>query len=226
MLRKVEHVEGPESSQLTAAQRSLARYPRTPKRGRGPMLNFTIIMSILMLLEIMNIIAFLLDLYNADGMMLLDSVLMSIISIVSLIEISIFSHRIRFVMMTIGVINANSTKPQVRRILAFTIAANIFFSWRMLLEVILMVIFLYVWRMNKALYVVFSHQFWDVYINTKHWSEVVVLVLELVISTAKKTPVTAPPAAGNTVRIRRRDYQRINEMKATELRPQIGNELL
>eukprot|EP01041_Mallomonas_annulata_P007316 gene7316-14914_t len=202
MLRKVESVETPDTSQLSAAQRTLARYPRAPKPRRGPMQNFAIVMLMLGLIEVVNICLFLFQIYNSEGMLFFDSILMSTISLITLVQITVFSQRIRIVLMTIGVINANSTKPQVRRILAITVAANIFFIWRVVTELLLTVMFVLAWKQNQNFNIILSNKYWDLYINIKHWSEVVVLVLELLISTAIKSPVSATAA---TSRIRRLD---------------------
>ncbi len=59
-----------------------------------------------------------------------------------IIGISSFSSRIRIVLTAIGAINANSTKPQVRRILAVTVAINMFLLLQFITEIY--ITFLYI----------------------------------------------------------------------------------
>jgi hypothetical protein len=106
-----------------------------PVAKRGPMETFGITMAIISGLQAFSIMLFLFRVFNAEEMILYDSILISIVSLATLIEITLFSHRIRMVLTTIGVINSNNTKPQVRRIFAVTIAASFFFVSRVVIEV-------------------------------------------------------------------------------------------
>lgn len=215
MLRKVEHVDAADSTLLATSQRVLARYPKVPKARRGPMQNFALLMLLLLVLEIANMCFFLFQIYNSQAMILFDSLLMSTLSLFALFHITLFSNRIRLLLQTIGVINANSTRAQVRRILAITIAANIFFVWRFLTEIILSFVFVYYWRVNKSFDVAVTHEYWDLYIDAKHWSEMAVLLLELLISTA----IPAPSTSNVPSRTRRTgEYSRITEMRPLTLR--------
>ena len=134
MVQKVEHPESPESNYLLHSQQSLARYPRAAKTRRGPMETFGMTMFVLFVAEAVNVGLFLIQHFNSEEMILYDSILFSVTSVSTLIAITMFSGRIRVVLTTIGVINSNSTRPQVRRILAITVAANIFFILRLGIE--------------------------------------------------------------------------------------------
>jgi hypothetical protein len=134
MVQKVEHPESPESNYLLHSQQALARFPREAKTRRGPMETFGIMMLVLCSAECVNIALFLFQRFNSEQMILYDSILFSLTSVATLIAITMFSGRIRVVLTTIGVINSNSTRPQVRRILAITVAANIFFVLRLAIE--------------------------------------------------------------------------------------------
>lgn len=222
MLRKVEHVDAADSTLLATSQRVLARYPKLPKSRRGPMQNFALLMLLLLLLETLNILFFLFQIYNSEAMILFDSLFMSAVSIGCLVQITIFSNRIRNLLQIIGVINANSTRAQVRRILAITIAANIFFIWRFLTEIVLSLVFLYYWRVDGSFNVPMSHEYWSVYLDAKHWSEMAVLLLELLISTA----IPAPAASTMPSRSRRTgEYHRITEMRPVTAKPSEGTPL-
>ena len=69
------------------------------------MTTFLIIMETLAGLEVLNIILFLMGIYTTEAMILFNAVLLAIVSIVCVVEISIFSHRFRTVLRTLGAIN-------------------------------------------------------------------------------------------------------------------------
>ena len=54
--------------------------------------------------------------------------------------------------------------------------------------------------MKHSFNILLNNKFWDIYINAKHWSEVVVLVLSLIISTAIKNPTSLNTASNYTRR--------------------------
>ena len=145
MLRKVETPAVTETNLLSLTKASLARYPRVPAPKRGPMLTFALVMLFLLIAEAVNVILFLKQTYNSEMMILIDSMIITLMSLITLVEITVFSQRIRLVLAHLGVINANSTRPQIRRILAVTVAANFFFIWRAATELILVFLLLYLW---------------------------------------------------------------------------------
>jgi hypothetical protein len=142
MLQKVENPEVPETNYLLP--QSGSNY-QTIRSKRGPMETFGLMMLFLSGVECLNIILFVFRFYNSEAMILFDSLLFSITSLATLIAISLFSNRIRVVLTMMGVINGNSTKPQVRRILAITVAANIFFGLRLLIEVSISLYLISLW---------------------------------------------------------------------------------
>jgi hypothetical protein len=83
----------------------LKKYFHPGVRRSSPMTTFLVIMEILGALEVLNIILFLLGVYTSEGMILFNAVLLAIVSIVCVAEISIFSHRFRTVLRTLGAIN-------------------------------------------------------------------------------------------------------------------------
>ena len=117
-----------------------------PVVRRGPMETFGITMSIIGGAQAFSIMLFLFKVFNAEEMILYDAILVSIVSLATLIEITLFSHRIRTVLTTIGAINSNNTRPQVRRIFAVTVAASFFFVSRVIIEVSFAVSLVILWR--------------------------------------------------------------------------------
>ena len=87
----------------------LKKYFHPGVRRSSPMTTFLVIMEILGGLEVLNVALFLLGIYTTEGMILFNAVLLAVVSIVCVAEISIFSHRFRTVLRTLGAIN------QVRR---------------------------------------------------------------------------------------------------------------
>lgn len=83
----------------------LKKYFHPGVRRTSPMTTFLIIMQTLAGLEILNVILFFFGMYTTEGMILFNAVLLAIVSIVCVVEISIFSHRFRTVLRTLGAIN-------------------------------------------------------------------------------------------------------------------------
>jgi hypothetical protein len=117
-------------------------------KRRGPMETFGLMMFFLALMEFTNLLLFLFDFYNSELMILFDSLLFSLTSLATLIALTLFSSRIRIVLTMMGVINGNSTKPQVRRILAITVAANTFFVIRLVIEISTSLYLMTLWTGN------------------------------------------------------------------------------
>lgn len=78
---------------------------------------------------------FLLKFYSSEGMILVDSIILGAVSLICVFEISIFSHRFRTVLRTLGAINQVSTESQVKRIVWITVTGNVFFLVRATLEI-------------------------------------------------------------------------------------------
>jgi len=83
----------------------LKKYFHPGVRRSSPMTTFLIIMETLAGLEVINVVLFLMGLYTTEGMILFNAVLLAVVSIVCVVEISIFSHRFRTVLRTLGAIN-------------------------------------------------------------------------------------------------------------------------
>jgi len=175
----------------------LKKYFYPGARRPKPMLTFIILVSILAVIEITNALCFFLRIYSIEGMILLNAILLAIVSIICVCEISIFSHRFRKVLTTLGAINQVPTESQVKRIVWITVTGNLFFFGRALIEIVFavyLIIFLFqTGKVDK----VFSHSFWDVYLLLKHWSEVAILCLMLYILQSRFTPGMVPPPRTN-----------------------------
>jgi len=184
----------------------LKKYFYPSARRVKPMMTFIILVSMLAMIEIINALCFFLRIYSIEGMILLNAVLLAIVSIICVCEISIFSHRFRKVLTTLGAINQVPTESQVKRIVWITVTGNLFFFGRALIEIVFavyLVLFLYqTGKVDK----VFSHSFWDVYLLLKHWSEVAILCLMLYILQSRFTPGVVPASRGN-----REGYEQVGQ---------------
>lgn len=159
----------------------LKKYFHPGARRSLPMVTFVGLVVTLVIAELINLVMFLSKLYSTEGMILYNAVLLAAVSIVCVCEISIFSHRFRTVLKTLGAINQVSTDSQVRRIVWITVTGNLFFLTRALLETIFAALLLVYWKRNGTVDKIFSHAWWDTYTLLKYWSEVTILALMLYI---------------------------------------------
>mmetsp|Transcript_11078 Transcript_11078/g.17777 ORF Transcript_11078/g.17777 Transcript_11078/m.17777 type:complete len:346 (+) Transcript_11078:175-1212(+) len=159
----------------------LKKYFHPASRRSIPMVTFLGLVALLVALEIVNIVCFLCKLYSTEGMILFNSILLATVSIVCVCEITIFSHRFRTVLKTLGAINQVSTDSQVKRIVWITVTGNLFFFTRAFLETIFCVYLLLWWKEEHTVARVFSHSWWDTYVLVKFFSEVTILSLMLYI---------------------------------------------
>jgi len=120
-------------------------------------------------------------------MILFNSILLATVSIICVIQISIFSHRFRTVLKTLGAINQVSTESQVKRIIWITVTGNLFFLIRAFLETIFAAMLLSYWHKHGNVHLIFNHALYDTYILIKHWSEVAILCLMLHILQSRFT---------------------------------------
>jgi hypothetical protein len=150
LLSSSSSTSGPTSTSGASSGTSTSSYHQKNKR-RGPMETFGLMMFFLSLIEIINLLLFLFNFYNSELMILFDSLLFSLTSLATLIALTLFSSRIRIVLTMMGVINGNSTKPQVRRILAITVVANTFFIIRLVIEMSTSLYLLTLWTCNPLL---------------------------------------------------------------------------
>lgn len=159
----------------------LKKYFHPASRRSIPMVTFLGLVTFLIVLEILNVGLFLCKLYTTEGMILFNSVLLAVVSIVCVCEITIFSHRFRTVLKTLGAINQVSTDSQVKRIVWITVTGNLFFFTRAFLEAVFVGYLLLYWKTEHTVARSFSHIWWDVYTGIKFFSEVTILSLMLYI---------------------------------------------
>jgi len=168
----------------------------TPGTGRRrPMGTFINIFLGLLVIEVLNALFFLLKVYSSEGMILVNSFLLAIISIICVVQITVFSHKFRAVLQTLGAINQVSTESQVKRILWITVTGNLFFFTRAFLESIFAFMLIIYWVNHGNVAEVFNHSLWDTYMILKHWSEVAILSLMLYILQSRFT--SNVPSAGS-----------------------------
>lgn len=165
----------------------LKKYFQPGARRSRPMTTFLNIVLFLVLVEIANALLFLMKYYSSEGMILLNSILLGTVSIICVIEITIFSHKFRTVLQTLGAINQVSTESQVKRIVWITVTGNLFFFTRAFIEAIFAGMLIVYWKNHGTVQEVFSHVLWDTYMILKHWSEVIILALMLYILQSRFT---------------------------------------
>eukprot|EP00957_Ditylum_brightwellii_P180155 13723144-Ditylum_brightwellii.AAC.1 len=90
----------------------LKKYFYPGARRSKPMVTFIALVILLVLIEVVNCILFLTKVYSSEGMILVNAILLSTVSIICVCEITIFSHRFRTVLKTLGAINQVSTESQ------------------------------------------------------------------------------------------------------------------
>jgi hypothetical protein len=170
----------------------LKKYFHPGSRRSLPMVTFLTLVFGLIVLELVNLTLFLLKFYTTEGMILFNAILLAIVSIICVCEITIFSHRFRTVLKTLGAINQVSTDSQVRRIVWITVTGNLFFFTRAMLETIFAVLLLVYWQKHKTVAKTFSHVWWDTYTLVTYWSEVTILSLMLYILQSRFSGVHQP----------------------------------
>jgi hypothetical protein len=152
---------------------------------RGPLHGFAAIMVAFLIIQAGNYTLFLLRVYNAQGMVLYESLVMCLISLATLIEISVLSHRFRAVLSTFSSINSNNTDRQKRRIRRITIGACAYLSFRTVLEACMASSLLLLWHSGDHFEIILhNRRYWDVYLAGKFVPEVFILILELAVTRA------------------------------------------
>lgn len=173
----------------------LKKYFYPGARRSKPMVTFLVLVAVLMAVQIINAAMFLLGKYSTEGMILVNAITMSLVSIVCVCEITIFSHRFRTVLKTLGAINQVSTESQVKRIVWITVTGNLFFLTRAFMELVFAIFLIVYWQQTGSVSEVFSHALWDTYILLKHWSELAILGLMLYILQSRFTTNAVVEAA-------------------------------
>lgn len=159
----------------------LKKYFHPGARRSVPMYTFIGLVFGLVALVLLNLILFLAGLYSTEGLILYNAVLLAAVSLICVCEITIFSHRFRTVLQTLGAINQVSTESQVRRIVWITVTGNIFFSGRAILESVFAGLLIGYWHEYGTVDRLFSHTWWDTYTILKYGSELTILALMLYI---------------------------------------------
>lgn len=113
---------------------TMSRWSRFKPRIYSTIELFVIFMSILILSQSIGVILFLSKVFNSEQMIVYDSILMSIVSVIITIAIIFWSYRMNKVLFNLEVINNRTSQPQIRRIQALTIVAVVFFAQRVALE--------------------------------------------------------------------------------------------
>uniref|UniRef100_A0A7S4MTI7 THH1/TOM1/TOM3 domain-containing protein n=2 Tax=Odontella aurita TaxID=265563 RepID=A0A7S4MTI7_9STRA len=165
----------------------LKKYFYPGARRSKPMVTFLTLVCFLVVIELLNAGFFLGRIYSSEGMILVNAIMLASVSIVCVCEITIFSHRFRTVLKTLGAINQVSTESQVKRIVWITVTGNLFFFTRAFLEAIFAFMLIIYWHKNGSVAEAFSHNLWDTYMVLKHWSEVAILCLMLYILQSRFT---------------------------------------
>jgi hypothetical protein len=176
----------------------LKKYFHPGSRRMLPMFAFFALVLTLVGLEILNVVMFLLKFYTTEGMILFNSCLLALVSIICVCEITIFSHRFRTVLKTLGAINQVSTDAQVKRIVWITVTGNLFFFTRAFLEAYFAVTLCMYWRQHHSVAKVFTHVWWDSYVLVKYCSEVTILALMLYILQTRFTTQAVNAASSQT----------------------------
>jgi hypothetical protein len=178
----------------------------------GVMATFCVCIGTILGLEIINITLFLFQIYNSEIMLLYDSIMLTILSLIVLFVMTVLSKRLRLIMTTIGAINSSSTRPKIRRILAITIAGNVFFFIRVVLECTFAISILICIKKRTEVVLLLQYNYWDTFIAMKHVSEIMVLILELIISTEIKT-YDGKETNSSSLKIKSKLHQNIDRKK-------------
>lgn len=160
---------------------------------RGPMSSFLMKLLVFASMVCLNLALFLCGFYNSEFVLLYISILFCIIPSALSIELTVFSTRMRQVLMIKENVNANtSTQVQSRRILAIAVAANFFFSVQLVTQGTLCVFILYLWRAGTDIsFFQTNALYWDLYVCSRYGSEFLVLTAEIIVSTVVRP---SPPA--------------------------------
>jgi len=204
MLQSVDSVDEMGLGALPIDQQSQMDDDSSLKKG--PLFNFSIMMSVIVFSQLVNFVLFLSRIYDSDAMILYDSIVFAILSLATFMEFKIFSNRIQHVLATIQAINANNTSIQQKVIAQITWVASGFFIIHFILEATLASDLIFVKYHGKTWNHIFrDEQLWEVYINIKHWSEVLVLAFSLMIS------LPGQSSSRLSIRAFQRGYERIPE---------------
>lgn len=100
----------------------------------GTLTWFGMIMLVLLIIQCVNIFLYVFDKINSQGMILYDSIFLALLSLATVTRITLLSNKIKLVLNTLEAANRNNSKPQIRRIFAIMLVADLFFVSRVVLE--------------------------------------------------------------------------------------------
>jgi hypothetical protein len=149
---------------------------------KGPMSHFLDRFGLYFAVVFLNLILYLCHAYGEVILLLYDSILFLAVPSALSLEITTLSQRLRQVLLTIGVINANNTAIQAQRILAITVVANIFFTVQIVLHSFIAAFILYAWHMSNDSNEFYGEDltslnidsfYWNLYTLIKYFSEVI-----------------------------------------------------
>ena len=103
-------------------------------RSMGTLELFFLLVAIFSVISLAGSFLFVAGKFDSEELILCDSVVLTLASIAILTALTLLSFRIRRIMTSMGALTDHRTFPQIRRILAVTIAANMFFMCRVGLE--------------------------------------------------------------------------------------------
>jgi len=162
---------------------AMSRWSRFKPRIYSTIELFVIFMSFLILSQAISTVLFLCKVFNSELMIVYDSILMSAVSVIIIVAITFWSYRMNKVLLNLELINNRTSQPQIRRIQALTIVAILFFIQRVVLECACAFAFIELMHKHRSFSVLASDAYWRWYILLKYLSELVLLMLELIIST-------------------------------------------
>ena len=198
----------------------LKKYFYPGARRSRPMRIFFTFVAALAAAELLNDLLFLFRAYSSEALILYNAILLAIVSIVCVVKISIFSHRFRTVLKTLGAINQVNTDSQIERIVWITATGDLFFFARAFLETLFAIVLIVHWHKTGTVACAFSRPIWNTFVILKYWSEIAILGLMLYIlqsrfaSAASSVAAEAGVSGGDGDGVNRGDYQAVPDASA------------
>ena len=137
---------------------------------KGPMNHFLDRIWLYFAVVFLNLILYLCHAYGEVFLLLYDSILFIVVPSALSLEVTTFSSRLRQVLLTIGVINANNTAIQAQRILAITVIANIFFTVQIVLHSFVAIFIFYTWHISNNSNEFYKEDLTSLKINSICWN--------------------------------------------------------
>lgn len=157
----------------------------TKRVHMGPMQSFLTCMGFLIAIQALNVLLYVRNWYDSEGVLLFDAIFFNITSIALIMTFNKFSIELRDVLRTISNINESQTSSQRWRIYAVTLTAYIFFITRILIDTLGICVIVYARIRHVSVVSVvesISIENRKLYLYMYYLPEIFVLVLELVIA--------------------------------------------